>query len=357
MSKIAVFFQSEPPPAVDGIKKPFKPGGYSDSGADIGFALKESGHFIATPTTFPDPANDKDWVFPDTTAGFAKAYEAGARTFWLNTVLYSGHPVEQINYPDVKFVGQLPADVQAMDDKFTTNRRLKDRGLPIAASELVKLEDWQSVQLTTPKVVKPVRGRGSQGVQIVKTPAELKALVERWKATNEFGDAFMMEEYLPGEEITITVMPAGTYRIQGEEVVKDTPWALPPVRRFNHIQGIAPYNGVVAVTANSAVIPPQELNAPSILEVTQACERAGTLLEIHAPIRIDCRQNSEGQFLLFDLNMKPNMTGPGRPDRDNQDSLSGIAARGIGWDYKDLLQAVLSQAWKMVVSSQGYLRK
>ncbi|WP_413560490.1 ATP-grasp domain-containing protein [Bdellovibrio sp. HCB209] len=357
MSKVAVFFQSEAPPVVDGIKKPFKPGGYSDSGADIAFALKESGVFVATPVTFPDPANDMDWVYPDSEAGFTKAYEAGARIFWLNTVLYVGHPVESLKYPDVKFVGQLPSEVQKIDDKFQTNKMLKDRGLPVALSTFVKLENWESLDLTAPMVVKPIRGRGSQGVEIAKDKVQLKALIERWSASSEFGDAFMAEEFLPGEEITITVMPAGTYRIQGEEVVKDSAWALPPVRRFNHINDVAPYNGVVAVTANSTVLQAQELGDTAVQEAMQACERAGTLLEIHAPIRIDCRQNSEGRYLLFDLNMKPNMTGAGRPGRDNQDSLSGIAARGIGWDYKDLLQAMLAQAWKMVISSQGYLRK
>ena len=44
--------------------------------------------------------------------------------------------------------------------------------------------------------------------------------------------------------------------------------------------------------------------------------------------------------------MKPNMTGAGRPGRDDQDSLSAIAARGMGWDYADLLMAMLNCAWK-----------
>ncbi|PNP81819.1 hypothetical protein FNYG_04845 [Fusarium nygamai] len=45
----------------------------------------------------------------------------------------------------------------------------------------------------------------------------------------------MVEEYLAGEEATVTVMPptsrGGSY------------WALPVVTRFNHIHGVAPYNG------------------------------------------------------------------------------------------------------------------
>jgi len=52
----------------------------------------------------------------------------------------------------------------------------------------------------------------------------------------------------------------------------------------------------------------------------------------------------EGIGRLFDLNMKPNMTGAGRPGRDDQDSLTMIAAREIGWSYEDLLLNMLNNA-------------
>lgn len=31
--------------------------------------------------------------------------------------------------------------------------------------------------------------------------------------------------------------------------------------------------------------------------------------------------------------MKPNMTGPGRKGREDQDNLCSMAAAGIGWNY------------------------
>ena len=45
--------------------------------------------------------------------------------------------------------------------------------------------------------------------------------------------------------------------------------------------------------------------------------------------------------------MKPtmqNMTGPGRPGRENQASLTAIAAIALGWDYGTLLQEILASA-------------
>ena len=40
------------------------------------------------------------------------------------------------------------------------------------------------------------------------------------------------------------------------------------------------------------------------------------------------------------------MTGPSRPHRHNQDSLTLMAARKIGWNYMDLLNNMLRQTWK-----------
>jgi hypothetical protein len=38
------------------------------------------------------------------------------------------------------------------------------------------------------------------------------------------------------------------------------------------------------------------------------------------------------------------MTGPGRPGREDQASLTAIAAAAMGWDYGTLLQKILAGA-------------
>lgn len=35
------------------------------------------------------------------------------------------------------------------------------------------------------------------------------------------------------------------------------------------------------------------------------------------------------------------MTGPGRPGREDQSSLTALAAAGLGWNYKQLLDYML----------------
>lgn len=42
--------------------------------------------------------------------------------------------------------------------------------------------------------------------------------------------------------------------------------------------------------------------------------------------------------------MRQNATGPGRPGREDQLSLTGMAAEAIGWDYQELCVNIVNQA-------------
>ena len=100
------------------------------------------------------------------------------------------------------------------------------------------------------------------------------------------------------------------------------------------------------VGAGPVAIGPERMEEAPVLAMLDACVKAAELVESRAVIRIDCRADASGQFKLFDLNMKPNMTGAGRPGRADQDCLSAIAARADGWSYADMLDAMLATAWK-----------
>ena len=61
--KVAVLYQDHKPPAVDGSRKPMKPGGYRDRGADIAYCLWTHGVDAATPVSNSDLYTDLDRVF------------------------------------------------------------------------------------------------------------------------------------------------------------------------------------------------------------------------------------------------------------------------------------------------------
>ena len=125
MEKIAILYQSNPAPIKDGVLKPMKPGGYSDSGADMAYCLKSMGLPIVTPVENPRENVDLDWVFPDDMTGIQSAVDAGAQLLWLNTVLYDKHPIEKFKESGLRIVGQPPELVGKYDNKWVTNGLLK----------------------------------------------------------------------------------------------------------------------------------------------------------------------------------------------------------------------------------------
>lgn len=345
---IAILYQAKPPPPKDGIQKPMKPTGYADSGADIAFALKERGYRIITPVETPNEQLDRDWVFPDTIEGIQQALDRGVEILWLNTILYDAHPINAFFDKGLEFVGQTPEMADLYDDKLLTNELLAKHALPIP--EIAVLDHHNLADpyppISMPAVLKPIRGRGSQGVIVVEEHEKLLKELRNHLASKIYGDSVYLEPFLPGQEITLSVMPPGMYHLKGKERKMDHHWGLPAVKRFNHHNGVAPYNGTVAVMHNSAVLDDLELAQNDIIKVSKQCEQAAALVGARAPIRVDCRADAAGDYFLFDLNVKPNMTGASRAHRRDQDSLTALAARKIGWSFADMLENMLRQKWK-----------
>ncbi|PYH49578.1 glutathione synthetase ATP-binding domain-like protein [Aspergillus saccharolyticus JOP 1030-1] len=344
---VAILYQALEPPIINGARKPRKPGGYQDSGADIAHMLRKHGVHVLTPSTSPDPSVQEGWCFPDTEEGISSAVKQGATHLWANTVLFSSHPLqvaESLAATDSLFIiGQPPALVEDFDDKAYLNEQLRKHGsFTLPQSWVIHTTDEVASVLGSihrfPVIAKPVRGRGSHGVKLCHDSAELEAHVE---ILVQESSVMVIEEFLTGEEVTITVMPPSA----GHE----THWSLPPVTRFNHVDGVAPYCGAVAVTANSRVVTADEMQDASYGSVMRQCEQVASLIGATAPVRIDTRRFREGsEFAIFDINMKPNMTGPGRPGREDQASLCVLAAAAIGWDYGTLLQHILEGAVSLV---------
>lgn len=270
---------------------------------------------------------DSDWVFADDEHGIVQAIRQGATHLWANTILFSAHPLQtsqQLNQyqDDVFVVGQPPALVEAYDDKALVYRLMKlHGGFTLAKSTTLAVDEDENIKqeinsrsLSFPIIAKPVRGRGSHGVKLCYT---LDSLEEHIKYLFTESSQIIIEEYLRGEEATVTVMPPSAS--------KQAHWALPVVTRFNHQDGIAPYNGVVAVTANSRVVSSSEASTDTAYYkvAMRECEQVATMLQCKAPIRIDIRRFAPGsKFALFDVNMKPV-----RPDIFVADTSADISYR------------------------------
>ncbi|KAH0264018.1 glutathione synthetase ATP-binding domain-like protein, partial [Aureobasidium melanogenum] len=349
-ARVALLYQAIESPAINGVRKPMKPGGYQDGCADIAFNLSgQPGIDIVTPIDSPDPREHVGWSFPDSEDGILAALQKGATHLFANTVVFANHPLQTSprvgEYQDkVKVVGHPPCMVELHDDKHYVNDMLRKSGkftLPrgwLLEDDGTDLDaKLHSLDLRFPVVGKPVRGRGSHGVKVCQNMAELRAHVQ---SLFKESPAIILEDYLAGQEATVTVLPPSDEHPSHR--------ALPIVTRFNHSNGVVPYNGIVAVTANSRAITAEEYaKDPAYSAIATECENVAKMMGVTALIRIDVRRFTEepgSKFALFDVNPKPNMTGPGRPGRENQASLSAIAAAEIGWDCPRLLSEMLKSA-------------
>ncbi|KAI8275546.1 D-alanine--D-alanine ligase [Colletotrichum sp. SAR11_57] len=297
-----VLYQEIDPPVIAGNVKPKKPGGYKDSGADIAYNLSLSSEVqVLSPNPRPDPLKDADWCFPDNEDGILSAIDQGATHLWANTILFASHPLQtsariRKHEKKIKVIGQGPLIVEKYDDKDFVNTLLRQQGsftMPWACTIHANKDTPDYTSYPYPVVAKPARGRGSHGVKVCQDENELSSHIKLLKS--EGTNAIIVEEFLAGEEATVTVMPP---------TFDKGYWSLPVVTRFNHQDGIAPYNGTVAVTANSKAVVGSE--DPAYEEVAKECEKVGKLLGTTAPIRIDVRRFKAGStFALFDVNMKP----------------------------------------------------
>lgn len=72
--------------------------------------------------------------------------------------------------------------------------------------------------------------------------------------------------------------------------------------------GVAPYSGLVAVTANSRTLTDETTSQDGAYDTVQRrCEIIGKHCRALAPMRIDARRRngSTGDFVIFDVNSKP----------------------------------------------------
>lgn len=295
--------------AIQSLKLSLTRTGYQDSGADIAFALQSQSNIVLlTPRLNPDPSNQSHWTFPDTETGILSALSRGATHLWANTILFASHPLQTSRVvefeDDVRIIGQPPLMVELFDDKEYVNNRLRRDGrFTMPKSWTVESEQDLEVliggeKLTFPIVGKPVRGRGSYGVKVCHDSVELNCHV---RALLNDSPRVMLEEYLAGEEATITVFPPSP------EDGKDDYWASPIVTRFNHQDGVAPFNSIIAVSSNSRVLTSEEFEKDvNYKKVTRECEEVARLLKVTMAMRVDVRRSKEdGEFTLFDINMKP----------------------------------------------------
>jgi len=181
-------------------------------------------------------------------------------------------------------------------------------------SEVEELfEKWGKV------VVKPACCGSTVGVSILDDPAGLSVAARRALC---YDDAMLVEKYIPGREITVTVW-------QEESRI----FALPAVE-IKPKKGFYTYDAKY-VTGSTDYFCPAPLDENIDSAVARAALEAHLALGCRVYSRVDLRLSTEGEPFVLEVNTAPGMTAT---------SLVPKAAAAFGWSFAELCGRIVSNS-------------
>ena len=178
-------------------------------------------------------------------------------------------------------------------DKVAAKAVFAAAGLPIAHGRIVDIGDLAEADpLPRPYVVKPVNEGSSVGVTIIREGDNRRAAVAAgWR----FGNAALVEEYVPGRELTVAVM--GDRALAVTEITSDNCFY--------------DYEAKYADGGSRHVIPaPVHPDIYSrAMDVALAAHRAlGCRGATRSDFRYDDTEGEPGRLVLLEINTQPGLT-------------------------------------------------
>ena len=179
-------------------------------------------------------------------------------------------------------------------DKAAAKALFTAAGLPVAAGRVVSIDELEAADpLPLPYVVKPVNEGSSVGVEIIRSGDNRRAAVARaWT----FGREALVEEYIPGRELTVAVM--GERPLAVTEILADAGVFYDYESKYadggsRHIVPAAVHPDVYA----------------QALDVAAAAHRAlGCRGATRCDFRYDDTAGEPGRLVLLEINTQPGLT-------------------------------------------------
>jgi D-alanine-D-alanine ligase len=212
-------------------------------------------------------------------------------------------------------------------DKLTAKRIWAAEGLPTPAWRVAHADtDWKRVvaELGDALIVKPAREGSTIGITKV-TQHDGNELAAAFETAVRYDDRVLVEELIPGRELTCAILGEGT-----------TARALPlveiraPAENYDYQ---AKY-----FSEQTRYFCPAPIDERLAHEIQRLCVRAYNALGARGWGRVDVmlRTDANGdQPYLLELNTSPGMTSH---------SLVPMAARAVGMSYEDLVLEILASA-------------
>ena len=179
-------------------------------------------------------------------------------------------------------------------DKVAAKAVFRTAGLPVANGRLVPLDELEAADpMPRPFGVKPMNEGSSVGVTILRAGDNRRAEIAR---TWRFGDRALVEEYIPGRELTVGVM--------GERALAVTEIIANAGVFYDYDSKYA--DGGSRHVIPAAVHPDAYARA---LDVAVAAHRAlGCRGATRADFRYDDTEGEPGRLVLLEVNTQPGLT-------------------------------------------------
>lgn len=200
----------------------------------------------------------------------------------------------------------------------------KDLSKKLFRDAAVQTADWKMAPATVadversfgfPAIVKPSKQGSTVGLTIVKKPGDLEAAI---KEANKYDDEVMVEQFIPGRELTVGVL--GDIALPVGEII--------PKHEI--------YDYECKYTAGMATEEfPAKLSKDETEAVQQQALAAFRALKLRGYARIDFRMSPEGEFFCLEANTLPGMT---------ELSLIPQGAAAMGMDFPELCDQIAKMA-------------
>lgn len=214
----------------------------------------------------------------------------------------------------VPYTGSGPLASALALDKDLSKRLFRAAGVPVApwfmTPPAVAPEDVAGV-LGWPVIVKPSKLGSSVGLSLVKQAKALGAAIE---LAARFDDEVMVEQYVPGRELTVGVL--GDMPLPVGEII-------PTHDLFDYETKYVP--------GMSREIFPAQLAAAASRQLQEYALQAHRALKLGGYSRVDFRLNGDGDIFCLEANALPGMTAT---------SLLPQAARAAGIEFGDLCERI-----------------
>ena len=249
---------------------------------------------------------------------------------------YEMHVIALLEMLGIRFTGTGPAGMILRQDKALSKRLLKFYDVNCSSYAVFDKKRMEFAgRMRFPLFIKPLHGDASLCVDDSSLVEDYSKLIARADLIqNELNDAALVEEYIDGRELYVTVL--GNDPPVALPIIEVDFSKLPPghPRIYGHQAkfeaGTVQYDGTHTVVG-------QDLLPEVRSRVARAAKEAVHALQVSDYARVDIRLPPEGVPFVVEVNANPYLEAT---------SETALAAMAAGMDYNTLINRILDIAWE-----------